>query len=167
MVFVANHLSIVAVHGLGGHWKDTWTEGEKLWLRDFLPDQLREVSVNARIMSYGYNATTAFSSRYVHISYDLGFVGGLQSWQTVLRLREPPCPLSSSFHECLQMTVSMSILMLTLESFYSVAGIEDQAIALLTELNLERQFGAETERPLIFVAHSLGGIVVKKVNTAC
>jgi hypothetical protein len=58
-------LSIVAVHGLGGHWARTWEdENGKLWLRDFLMSQLP----NARIMSYGYNSKTAFSKAVTDIN---------------------------------------------------------------------------------------------------
>lgn len=38
-------IDIVAVHGLGGHFEKTWTDNnsQKLWLRDFLPSQLKDV----------------------------------------------------------------------------------------------------------------------------
>ena len=45
----------------------------------------------------------------------------------------------------------------------SVTDVEDQATMLMNALNLERQSPSETKRPLIFIAHSLGGIIVKKV----
>ena len=102
-------VDIVAVHGLGGDWENTWTaDNGKLWLRDFLPDQLREVKCEPRIFSYGYDASTVFSK--------------------------------------------------------SVADIEDAATGLLNSLALERISKVEERRPLIFIAHSLGGIVVKKVS---
>ena len=44
----------------------------------------------------------------------------------------------------------------------SVSDIEDQAGALLHALNMERMSSVQKERPMIFVAHSLGGIIVKK-----
>ncbi|KUJ15344.1 uncharacterized protein LY89DRAFT_783508 [Mollisia scopiformis] len=94
----------VAVHGLGGDWEDTWTDGSsgKLWLRDFLPKQYP----NARVMSFGYDASHALST--------------------------------------------------------SVADINDAAISLIDSLNGERQEPSSRRRPIVFVAHSLGGIVVKK-----
>ena len=51
-------LSVVAIHGLGGDRKGTWTSSskQKLWLKDFLPLNLP----NARIMTYGYNSSIAF-----------------------------------------------------------------------------------------------------------
>jgi len=101
--------SIVAVHGLGGDWEGTWTDTsgptKKLWLRDFLP----ETFPNARVMSYGYDATYALSS--------------------------------------------------------AVSDISSAAASLIDSLYGERQEDYETRRPIIFVAHSLGGIVVKKVSS--
>ena len=94
----------MAVHGLGGDWERTWTdENGKLWLRDFLPSQLP----NARIMSYGYNSQTVFSS--------------------------------------------------------AVTDIDDEAAMLLDRLDGEREQREERTRPIIFISHSLGGIIVKKV----
>lgn len=50
-------VDIIAVHGITGDAYDTWTEGEKLWLRDFLPKDLP----GARIFSFGYPAEVCFS----------------------------------------------------------------------------------------------------------
>jgi predicted alpha/beta-fold hydrolase len=100
----ADNFSIIAVHGLGGDWEKTWTDDNgALWLRDFLPSQLP----SARIMSYGYNSSTAFSK--------------------------------------------------------AVTDINDEAAMLLDRLDGERQNEDQKARPIIFVSHSLGGIVVKKV----
>jgi hypothetical protein len=47
--------SIVAIHGLDGHCKNSWTaDNGVLWLRDLLPDQIP----SARILTYGYDADT-------------------------------------------------------------------------------------------------------------
>ena len=64
--------------------------------------------IAARVMSYGYNSTTAFSK--------------------------------------------------------SITDIEDQATMLLSTLTSKRRLPSENDRPLIFVAHSLGGIIVKKAK---
>lgn len=101
-------VDIVAVHGLGGHFEETWTasDSKQLWLRDFLPSQLNDAGITARVMSYGYDSSTAFSK--------------------------------------------------------SVTDIDDQAKILIDALSSERASQVEKERPLIFIAHSLGGIIVKK-----
>ena len=92
----------MAIHGLGGDWERTWTDGSgKLWLRDFLPFQLP----NAKIMSYGYNSEEVFSK--------------------------------------------------------AATDIDGEAAMLLDRLDGERQEGRT--RPIIFISHSLGGIVMKKV----
>lgn len=41
--------------------------------------------------------------------------------------------------------------------------IEDEAISLLDKLTGSRQTPGEKARPIVFVSHSLGGIIVKKV----
>ena len=46
--------SIVAVHGLNGHREKTWTVNGVNWLRDLLPADIP----NARILSWGYDAST-------------------------------------------------------------------------------------------------------------
>ncbi|KAG4442234.1 hypothetical protein IFR05_002283 [Cadophora sp. M221] len=53
-------LDIIAVHGLNGEKFRTWTESksQKLWLRDFLPHDVRQ----ARVMTFGYNATAALEN---------------------------------------------------------------------------------------------------------
>ena len=50
-------VDIVAVHGITGDAYNTWTEGEKLWLRDFLPKDFP----GARVFSFGYPAEVCFS----------------------------------------------------------------------------------------------------------
>lgn len=46
----------------------------------------------------------------------------------------------------------------------SITDINDASASLLDRLNGERQQGSARRRPIIFVAHSLGGIVVKRVG---
>ena len=51
-------VDVVAVHGLGGDAYKTWThDNGKLWLRDFLIDDLPD----ARVFTYGYDSTFVFS----------------------------------------------------------------------------------------------------------
>lgn len=54
----------MAIHGLGGHPFKTWTEGDALWLRDFLPSSIPE----ARILTYGYDSGVAFNKSASGIS---------------------------------------------------------------------------------------------------
>ncbi|KAH8698147.1 hypothetical protein GQ44DRAFT_633220, partial [Phaeosphaeriaceae sp. PMI808] len=93
---------IIAIHGLGGHPQETWTEQGKIWLRDFVPLK----TPNVRTLTFGYNSTVAFGK--------------------------------------------------------SVSNIKDFALQLLDGLRIIRK--KATTRPLIFVCHSLGGIVFKKVR---
>ena len=46
----------------------------------------------------------------------------------------------------------------------AVTDINDEAAMLLDRLDGERQSKDQKTRPIIFVSHSLGGIVVKKVS---
>lgn len=98
------NIDIVAIHGLGGDPKGTWTDNNgKLWLRDFLPAEIP----NARVLSFGYNSSITFSK--------------------------------------------------------SVTDITNAAEMLLDRLDCVRS-GVAGTRPIIFVSHSLGGIIVKKVR---
>ena len=46
----------------------------------------------------------------------------------------------------------------------AVTDIDDEAAMLLDRIDGERQSNDQKARPIIFVSHSLGGIVVKKVR---
>jgi len=98
------HDSIVLGHGLDGDATKSWTHSrtKKCWPKDFLP---RDVP-DARILTFGYNAVSAFGS--------------------------------------------------------TTAGIVDHANGLLASLVAERGECAKL-RPIIFIAHSLGGIILKQV----
>ncbi|KAJ5170921.1 Cytochrome P450 [Penicillium coprophilum] len=104
-------IDIVAVHGLQGDARRTWThEASKVcWLSDLLPNYIK----NARVLSWGYNANT-------------NSLGG-------------------------KATSSDRIL--------------QHAGTLIEELQNDREFEDATERPIIFVCHSLGGIIVKRALT--
>ncbi|KAI9723208.1 MAG: hypothetical protein M1812_001090 [Candelaria pacifica] len=71
---------LIAVHGLSGSWEKTWESESvdeagrrKLWLRDFLPNQIP----GARVMSYGYSAQVG---RTTSIEGVEGFASGLLQW---------------------------------------------------------------------------------------
>ena len=65
-------LDIVAIHGLGGHPRETWVDKESqvAWLEDLLPRDLP----NARIFTYGYNAKVKWSES----------VGDIDDWARTL-----------------------------------------------------------------------------------
>ncbi len=96
-------VDIVAVHGLNGNETMSWTDpkSKKLWLQDFLPADIE----GARVMTFGYNAETAFKTS---------------------------------------------------------ADIFDYARGLLRRLVDHRQESDEKTRPIVFIVHSLGGIIVKQ-----
>ncbi|OHF04062.1 hypothetical protein CORC01_00401, partial [Colletotrichum orchidophilum] len=100
-------LDIIAVHGLDGHWRKSWTaENGVFWLQDLLPTRVPK----ARIYSYSHDSRTR---------------GG-----------DVPFTLD----------------------------ISDHGNALVSDLTIERGLTATEERPIIFVAHSLGGLIVKSVR---
>ncbi|KAJ5981898.1 hypothetical protein N7522_013526 [Penicillium canescens] len=101
-------IDIVAVHGLGGDSFETWTHQQTkcLWLRDLLPESKK--FKNARIMTFGYDASA--------------FTGPLKSRH---------------------------------------ARIFTFAQTLLSDLDDVRTSDTESVRPIIFIGHSLGGIVIK------
>jgi hypothetical protein len=104
-----NVADIIAIHGLNGHYENTWTtereDGARVnWLKDLLPKKIS----NARIMSFSYNSRVQFSK--------------------------------------------------------STSDITDFASQLLEQLLAVRRSEAEKSRPIIFVCHSLGGIVFKEVS---
>ncbi|KAI1098910.1 hypothetical protein F4804DRAFT_102373 [Jackrogersella minutella] len=102
MVLMDNH-SIVAVHGLDGHWKDSWTADNGIyWIRDLLADELPQ----SRILSYAYDSR----------------------WSADTLLTEDIFAFGKSL------------------------------VSDLTEL---RHATNTLQRPIVFIGHSLGGIVVK------
>ncbi|KAK0750309.1 Alpha/Beta hydrolase protein [Schizothecium vesticola] len=103
-------IDIVAVHGLGGGVRRTWTarQNKVCWLEDaeFLPKYIK----NARILAWGYNAS--YSS---------------------LTGENP-----------------------------SQNRIHDHAHTLVANLAADRRLNGTSTKPIIFLCHSLGGIIVKR-----
>ncbi|TRX93724.1 hypothetical protein FHL15_005400 [Xylaria flabelliformis] len=101
----AEAIDIVAIHGINGHWDNTWKDKSTgtNWLQDSIPKQLKA----ARVMSFSYNSSVQFSK--------------------------------------------------------SVSRVAEFADQLLESLMAKRVNGAEQDRPILFICHSLGGIVFKQV----
>ena len=45
----------------------------------------------------------------------------------------------------------------------AVTNIDDEGVMLLDALDGEREKDNQKDRPILFIAHSLGGLIVKKV----
>jgi len=89
--------SIVAVHGLNGHRRATWTSTSAtrssiLWLKDLLPSEVP----NARILSYGYDARThgssPISNQYL-FAHAQEFVTALVQQREKTNVRNPCIPV--------------------------------------------------------------------------
>jgi hypothetical protein len=108
-ILIRLYTSIIAVHGLGGNWLKTWRADDgAIWLRDRLPQLLGEKNIQARVLSYGYDADFIFTN--------------------------------------------------------TINDIEIVARDLLDQVHSIRTTDEQKKAPIIFVAHSLGGLVVKAVS---
>jgi protein SERAC1 len=128
----------VLVHGLGGDRTKTWTaEDGTFWPKDFLPRDFPE----ARIVSFGYDSkVTQFSSRGVSQNSIENHADGLCA--QLHRIRD---------------------------STKTVRNIHLYVFTSLGDICREIEEGqaadkVQTDRPIIFVAHSLGGLVCAQVR---
>jgi hypothetical protein len=125
---LALSISIVFVHGVTGHREHTWSTGKdtRAWPETLLP----EVLPDARILSFGYDAT----------------VVGLRSGISSNRLGDHAKNLLAS-------------LAIHRDDDKSVLDPSQHCILHLILIGTIYK-----ERPIIFVAHSLGGIVCEDVR---
>ncbi|KAJ6103800.1 Cytochrome P450 [Penicillium sp. IBT 16267x] len=158
-------VDVVAVHGLQGDAFRTWTHDKSqiCWLRDLLPDHIN----NARILTWGYIANTnslngkmTSSDRILHHAETL--VEELQIDREVslnkrnffeilfLRLTSGNCSVWSL--GC-GVTIRRAVL-------FDLCRVESMVHTHhIINLNDAQQ------RPIIFICHSLGGIIVKRALT--
>lgn len=55
---IPTDVDLIAIHGLGGHAVKTWTDGNKFWLRDFLPLNFPQV----RVLTFGFDSSFVFNA---------------------------------------------------------------------------------------------------------
>jgi hypothetical protein len=91
-------VSIVAIHGPGGHAYKTWTdEATKiLWLRDLLPQQIP----NARVITFGYPTESTFSAT----QYALSLLEDLNSLRRSTKVVFSVCRVPSRSHRQFALT---------------------------------------------------------------
>ncbi|KAK7908877.1 hypothetical protein PG985_016180 [Apiospora marii] len=99
-------VDVVFIHGLNGHWKESFAKDSIFWLKDYLPKD----TDNRRIISYGYDA---------RVKADI--------------------PISQQ----------------------TIFDHEEDLVTKLVQMRKRTDSNQSTERPIIFIAHSLGGIVLK------
>lgn len=135
--------SIVAVHGLNGDRTRTWTteSGNLCWLKhpDFLPKYIKR----ARVLSWGYNANIS------------SFTGKTTSSDRILQHAQ-------TLIAQLQADRDVSTLTFTANSFNVPLNDCTTAPYMYMSVNCT-QLEDANNRPIIFLCHSLGGIIVKRV----
>ncbi|KAM7185523.1 hypothetical protein V8F20_011779 [Naviculisporaceae sp. PSN 640] len=101
------HVDIIVVHGVGGHWTNTWQASDgAVWPRDRIPALFSDTNIRCRIRSFGYNSASFLTRGDI--------------------------------------------------------GIRDCAKDLLDRIRVLRRKDTDEFRPIVFIAHSLGGILVKE-----
>lgn len=121
-------LSVVAVHGLDGHWKRSWTaDNGCFWLRDLLPS----IIPGARIYAFGHNSKTRGST--VPLAYDIPDHG--KELVSALSIERQLENVSSSYSHLLSFSL------------------------IIPRLGFKT-----TKVPILFIGHSLGGLIIKSVS---
>ncbi|KAG7402509.1 Protein SERAC1 [Fusarium oxysporum f. sp. rapae] len=145
-------LDIVAVHGLNfknceDHARKTWTMGDKLWLKDFLPNALARP---ARVMLFEYNSSPAIGATAIRLA---GHAENLLQWLKLERRSDPQKPLVFICHSLGGLIVKEALVEATLDVTYrSIV----EATRLLVFFATPHQGGNYA---------SLGDIVAKIVRT--
>ncbi|KAK5653446.1 hypothetical protein OQA88_8932 [Cercophora sp. LCS_1] len=101
------HIDIIAVHGLGGHWRKTWQAPDgAIWFQDRINPLFSDTNITCRVRSFGYDSAFVFTK--------------------------------------------------------SESSITGCAKDLIDRIRVLRRKDTDIFRPIILVAHSLGGLVVKE-----
>lgn len=132
------NVDIVFVHGLNGDPHDTWTsqKSKTFWPKQLLPPLLQEEK--ARILVYGYDADVT------------SFTGDGVSRDKIHNHAENLVAVLVANRRVGQPYLCFVIGFIHIRSPW-------------TRLMVE-QMRKMTERPIVFIAHSLGGLVVKRVS---
>ncbi|SPJ79161.1 uncharacterized protein FTOL_07552 [Fusarium torulosum] len=146
-------LDIVAVHGLNfkssdDHARKTWTMGDKLWLKDFLPNTLYKP---ARVMLFEYNSSPAIGATAIKLA---GHANNLLQWLKLKRKGDPQKPLVFICHSLGGLIVKEALVTATLDVTYKSIV---EATRLLVFFATPHQGGNYA---------SLGDIVAKIVRTS-
>ncbi|EXL39944.1 hypothetical protein FOCG_17446 [Fusarium oxysporum f. sp. radicis-lycopersici 26381] len=145
-------LDVVAVHGLNfknsdDHARKTWTMGDKLWLKDFLPNALSRPS---RVMLFEYNSSPAIGATAIKLA---GHANNLLQWLKLKRKSDPQKPLVFICHSLGGLVVKEALVAATLDVTYKSIV---EATRLLVFFATPHQGGNYA---------SLGDIVAKIVRT--
>ncbi|SPJ73908.1 related to kinesin light chain [Fusarium torulosum] len=145
-------LDVVAVHGLNfknsdDHARKTWTMGDKLWLKDFLPNALARP---ARVMLFEYNSSPAIGATAIKLA---GHANNLLQWLKLKRKSDPQKPLVFICHSLGGLIVKEALVAATLDVTYKSIV---EATRLLVFFATPHQGGNYA---------SLGDIVAKIVRT--
>ncbi|KAF2184941.1 hypothetical protein K469DRAFT_167222 [Zopfia rhizophila CBS 207.26] len=113
----AAEMDVVAVHGLNfkgsaDHARETWTKGDKLWLKDFLPVRLPKL---ARVMLFAYNSSPAIDATAIKLD---DHAKGLLQWLSLKRKDAPQRPLVFICHSLGGLVVKQALVEATLDVSY-------------------------------------------------
>lgn len=142
--------SVVFVHGLGGHRLGTWTKKRA-------PDPSNISSLFDRLLPSRKRKAIVLDDKSSVQASDQAETGGADIfWPKDLLPKDLP--------NCRICTWGYNVDLNLIRRDTSTATVFQHAKNLLSDLADARMSKAEKTRPLIFVAHSLGGIVVKDVS---
>ncbi|KAG8529051.1 uncharacterized protein KY384_005686 [Bacidia gigantensis] len=132
---------LVFVHGLRGDRIKTWEADKVVWPRDLLPVELP----NVRVMSYGYDACMSV------VRYN---VAEIKLWAANVMNFFSNASQSSIFQHSINLLEDLQRKRRMTEE------VSQRVLWLLLRRNTSDN-GFQRDRPIIFVGHSLGGLVIK------